>query len=429
MAYEINIHVDKSGKLETDQFPLELSVYRESKRVKLLFDVDAEIDSTYHYLKFTHKNATYLYRVHNNEFEIPKAITAYEGRWEMSFVACDEVANSDSTITANYIYASEPVVADVLKGNLGIIHTSEEFTLLSQLVEGTFDHFEIPNGCTYITSYFLSQASNEFSVNVPYTVVTIEDHAFYESGCTRIDFEEGSQLASLEDYALYRIPNLEDINFPASLSRWGNYNLSGCGKTTLINLILRFYDPQEGMIKINGLDAKTIAKEELRNHFTMVLQDTWIFSGTIYENIALGNKETNLEKVIEAAKLANCYDFIMKLPEGFNTKVSASSGLSQGEKQLICIARTFLNLKEVVILDEATSNVDARTELLVASAFDRIISNRTSIVIAHRLFTIKNSDFIIVMDEGKIVEVGTHDELLLKEGHYFNLYNAQYKED
>ena len=204
---------------------------------------------------------------------------------------------------------------------------------------------------------------------------------------------------------------------------------SGCGKTTLINLVLRFYDPQEGMIKINGLDAKTITKEELRNHFTMVLQDTWIFSGTIYENIAFGNKEANLDKVIEAAKLANCYDFIMKLPEGFNTKVSASSGLSQGEKQLICIARTFLNLKEVVILDEATSNVDARTELLVASAFDRIISNRTSIVIAHRLFTIKNSDFIIVMDEGKIVEVGTHDELLAKEGHYFNLYNAQYKED
>ena len=113
MAYEINVHVDKSGKLEADQFPLELSVYRESKRVKLLFQVDQEIDSTYHYLKFTHKNATYLYRVHNNEFEIPKAITAYEGRWEMSFVACDEVANSDSTITANYIYASEPVVADV----------------------------------------------------------------------------------------------------------------------------------------------------------------------------------------------------------------------------------------------------------------------------------------------------------------------------
>ena len=229
MAFEITINVKQNGKLEVSEDPFEISVYRESRRVKILFVVDSEIDSDYHYLKFTHKNATYLYRVHNNEFEIPKAITAYEGAWEVSFIACDEVANSDSTITANYIYASEPIVADVLKGNLGIIHTSEEFTLLSQLVEGTFDHFEIPNGCTYITSYFLSQASNEFAVSVPYTVVTIEDHAFYESGCTRIDFEEGSQLASLEDYALYRIPNLEDINFPSSLSRWGNYNLSGCG--------------------------------------------------------------------------------------------------------------------------------------------------------------------------------------------------------
>ena len=228
MAYEINVHVNKNGKLETE-FPLELSVYRESKRVKLLFEVDSEIDSTYHYLKFTHARMTYLYRVHNNEFEIPKAITAYEGRWEMSFIACDEVANSDSTITAEYIYASEPVVADVVKGNLGILHTSEEFALLSQLVEGRFDHFEIPEGCTYVTSYFLSQASNEFTVTVPYTITTIKDHAFYESGCTHIEFEPGSRLATLENNALYRIENLGDINFPASLSSWGQYNLSGCG--------------------------------------------------------------------------------------------------------------------------------------------------------------------------------------------------------
>ncbi len=229
MAYEINIEVKKNGKLELDVDPFEISVYRESKRVKLLFEVDSEIDSTYHYLKFTHKNATYLYRVHNNEFEIPKAITAYEGAWEMSFIACDEVANSDSTITANYIYASEPVVATVLKGNLGTIHTSEEFTLLSQLVEGTFDHFEIPEGVNFITTNFLAEAPNEFTVSIPYTVTTIKQHAFYQSGCTHIEFEEGSRLASLEAYALYRIENLDDINFPSSLSTWGQYNLSGCG--------------------------------------------------------------------------------------------------------------------------------------------------------------------------------------------------------
>ena len=229
MAHEINIHVSKNGKLEADQSPLELSVYRESKRVKLLFEVDQEVDSTYHYLKFTHANATYLYRVHDNQFEIPKAITAYEGRWEVSFVACDEVANSDSTITANYIYASEPIVADVLKGNLGIIHTSEEFTLLSNLVKGTFDRFEIPSGVTYITSNFLAMAENQFEVVVPYTVRQIKKYAFYDSGCSKIEFESGSQLTTLDDYALYRIANLGNIKFPKSLSSWGKYNLGSCG--------------------------------------------------------------------------------------------------------------------------------------------------------------------------------------------------------
>ena len=229
MAYEINIHVNKNGKLETEELPLSISVYRESKRVKLLFEVDEEIDSTYHYIKLTHAKVAYLYRVHDNEFEIPKAVTAYEGRWEISFVACDEVANSDSTITANYIYASEPIVADVTRGNLGIIHTSEEFKLLSQLVEGTFDHFEIPNGVTYITENFLSDATNSFEVYVPSTVTTIKSHAFYQSGCTHIEFEPGSALATLEANALYRIESLDDITFPASLSSWGNYNLSYCG--------------------------------------------------------------------------------------------------------------------------------------------------------------------------------------------------------
>ena len=228
MAFEITVTVKRNGKLEVSEDPFEISVYRESKRVKLLFDVDDEIDSTYHYLKFTHKNATYLYRVHNNIFEIPKAITAYEGAWEMSFIACDEVANSDSTITANYIYASEPVVATVVKGNLGIIHTSEEFTLLSQLVEGTFDRFEIPSGVTYTTSYLLAEASNQFTVFIPYTVTTIRHHSFYLSGCTSIEFEEGSQLTTLEDNALYRVEGLGNIKFPRSLTTWGKYALSRC---------------------------------------------------------------------------------------------------------------------------------------------------------------------------------------------------------
>lgn len=229
MAYEISIRVTKSGELESSQSPLRLSVYRESKRVKLRFQVDPEIDSAYHYLKLTHAKVAYLYRVHDNEFEIPKAVTAYEGRWEISFIACDEPANSDSTITANYIYASEPITADVAKGNLGIIRTSEESKLLSELAEGTFERFEIPSGVEYIATNFLAMAENQFEVAVPYTVRQIKKYAFYESGCTAIKFEQGSELATLEDYALYRIANLGSIRFPNSLSSWGRYNLSGCG--------------------------------------------------------------------------------------------------------------------------------------------------------------------------------------------------------
>lgn len=223
---------------------------------------------------------------------------------------------------------------------------------------------------------------------------------------------------------------LKNLNFSINKNqKVAIVGASGCGKTTIINLLLKFYDYDKGKILINGIDLKSIDKDELRNHFTMVLQDTWIFSGTILENIKVGNKNASKEEVIKACKEANCYDFIKQLPDGFNTKISANSGLSQGQKQLICIARAFLNLKEFVILDEATSNVDARTELLISNAFNRITSDRTSIVIAHRLFTIKHSDFIIVMDKGNIVEIGNHAELLAKKGYYFDLYNAQYKEE
>lgn len=229
MAFEINVNVNKNGKLQTDKRTLELSVYRESRRVKLKFNIDEEIDSEYHYLKFTHHKISYLYRVHNNEFEIPKAITAYEGRWELSFICCDSTANSDNTITSDYIYASEPITATVLKGNLGATQTSEEAVLLKGLAEGTFDRFEIPGGTTTITSYFLASGKNAFTLFIPYTVQTISDHILYESGCTKIIFEEGSQLISLADNAIYRIEHLGDITFPRSLSTWGKYNLSGCG--------------------------------------------------------------------------------------------------------------------------------------------------------------------------------------------------------
>lgn len=201
---------------------------------------------------------------------------------------------------------------------------------------------------------------------------------------------------------------------------------TGCGKTTIINLLLRFYDPSQGSISFDNLNTKDILKESLRSSFGMVLQDTWIFSGTVRENIIYGKKDASEEEIIEATKKANCYDFIMRLPNGFDTYIDDYSGLSVGQKQLISIARVMLVNPKIMILDEATSNIDTRTEMKISSAFNILMEGKTSFVIAHRLSTIIHSDLILVMKDGEIIEQGKHDELLAKHGFYYDLYNAQY---
>lgn len=201
---------------------------------------------------------------------------------------------------------------------------------------------------------------------------------------------------------------------------------TGCGKTTIINLLLRFYDPSQGSISFDNLNTKDILKESLRNSFGMVLQDTWIFSGTVRENIIYGKKDASEEEIIEATKKANCYDFIMRLPNGFDTYIDDYSGLSVGQKQLISIARVMLVNPKIMILDEATSNIDTRTEMKISAAFNILMEGKTSFVIAHRLSTIVHSDLILVMKDGEIIEQGKHDELLAKHGFYYDLYNAQY---
>lgn len=201
---------------------------------------------------------------------------------------------------------------------------------------------------------------------------------------------------------------------------------TGCGKTTIINLLLRFYNPSQGNINFDNLNTKDILKESLRNSFGMVLQDTWIFSGTVRENIIYGKKDASEEEIIEATKKANCYDFIMRLPNGFDTYIDDYSGLSVGQKQLISIARVMLVNPKIMILDEATSNIDTRTEMKISAAFNILMEGKTSFVIAHRLSTIVHSDLILVMKDGEIIEQGKHDELLAKHGFYYDLYNAQY---
>lgn len=204
---------------------------------------------------------------------------------------------------------------------------------------------------------------------------------------------------------------------------------TGAGKSTLINLLQRFYDVKGGSIKLNGVDIRDVTREELRSHFAMVLQDTWLFNGTILENIQYGNEEANesKEKVFEAAAAAHVDDFVRKLPHGYETILNEeASNISQGQRQLLTIARAFYADPEILILDEATSSVDTRTEVLIQKAMAKLLKGRTSFVVAHRLSTIRDADKIIVMDQGDVIETGNHDELMAKNGFYANLYNAQF---
>lgn len=203
---------------------------------------------------------------------------------------------------------------------------------------------------------------------------------------------------------------------------------TGCGKTTMINLLMRFYDVDAGKICVSGTDIRDISRISLRRSYGMVLQDTWLKSGTIYENIAYGRPDATKEQVIEAAKAAHSHSFIKRLPDGYDTVISEDGGnISQGQKQLLCIARVMLCLPPMLILDEATSSIDTRTELQVQEAFDKLMQGRTSFVVAHRLSTIRNASLILVMKDGKIIEQGRHEELLEKKGFYYNLYNSQFQ--
>ena len=202
---------------------------------------------------------------------------------------------------------------------------------------------------------------------------------------------------------------------------------TGCGKTTFINLLMRFYDPQDGQIKLDGVDTMDMDRGTLRRCVGMVLQDTWLRSGTIRDNIAMGKPEATMEEVVAAAKAANAHSFIRRLPKGYDTVISEAGGnLSQGQKQLLCIARVMLCLPPMLFLDEATSSIDTRTEIRIQKAFDTMMKGRTSFIVAHRLSTIQEADMILVMRDGQIVEKGTHETLLAQKGFYATLYESQF---
>lgn len=202
---------------------------------------------------------------------------------------------------------------------------------------------------------------------------------------------------------------------------------TGCGKTTFINLLMRFYETDSGKISIDGVDIKSLSRDNLRRQFGMVLQESWLFCGTIMENLRYGNENATDEEIISAAKAAYAHSFIRRMPDGYNTVISEGGGnLSQGQKQLLCIARAMLTNPAILILDEATSSIDTLTEIRVQKAFAKMMKGKTSFVVAHRLSTIKESDVILVMKDGNIIEQGNHEELLKKGGFYSTLYNSQF---
>lgn len=202
---------------------------------------------------------------------------------------------------------------------------------------------------------------------------------------------------------------------------------TGCGKSTVINLLMRFYDVDAGSIAVDGYDIREITRKSLRDNYKMVLQETWLKSGTIKENIAYGKPDATDEEIVEAAKQSHAHSFIKRLPEGYDTMITENGGnLSQGQKQLLCITRVMLKLPPMLILDEATSSIDTRTEIRIQRAFAKMMKGRTSFVVAHRLSTIKESDVILVMRDGHIIEQGSHEELLAKGGFYSTLYNSQF---
>ena len=202
---------------------------------------------------------------------------------------------------------------------------------------------------------------------------------------------------------------------------------TGCGKSTVINLLMRFYDADSGCIKVSGENIRDITRESLRRNYGMVLQETWLKHGTIKENISYGKPDATEEEIIEAAKLTHAHSFIKRMPDGYDTVIGEDGGnLSQGQKQLLCITRVILSLPPMLILDEATSSIDTRTEIRIQKTFQKMMKGRTSFIVAHRLSTIKEADVILVMKAGKIIEQGTHEELLKKGGFYYELYNSQF---
>lgn len=331
------------------------------------------------------------------------------------------ITNPATRFVNNLVYAGVGVTGAffAIQGNLSVgmlscfLSYANQYTKPFNEISGVIT--ELQNALACAERVFALMEEEEEVEQIP--VKAEIDEATGAVEIKQVDFSYVKEQSLIEDLNLSVKPG----------QRIAIVGPTGCGKTTIINLLMRFYDVNAGSISIDGIDIRDLSRENLRSQYGMVLQETWLKNGTVLDNILFGNKEATREEAIEAAKLSHAHSFIKRLPKGYDTILQENGeNLSQGQRQLLCITRVFLCKPKILILDEATSSIDTRTEIRIQRAFAKLMEGRTSFIVAHRLSTIQNADIILVMKDGKIIEQGNHDTLLAKKGFYADLYESQF---
>lgn len=341
--------------------------------------------------------------------------------WSLKATFFSSITNPATRFVNSLVYASVGI-AGAFAAVKGLLSVGQLASFLSYANQYTKPFNEISGVVTELQNA-LASAARVFELideepQVPEEPdAAVLSNAKGEISLEHVYFSYNPEVALIEDMNLNVRPG----------QRVAIVGPTGCGKSTVINLLMRFYDVNSGSIRVDGTDVRHLTRQSLRTSYGMVLQETWLKSGTIRENIAYGKPDANEEEIILAAKESHAHSFIRRMPEGYDTVISEDGGnLSQGQKQLLCIARVMLCLPPMLILDEATSSIDTRTEIKIQKAFGKMMEGRTSFIVAHRLSTIKEADVILVMRDGHIIEQGTHESLLSQNGFYAQLYNSQF---
>ena len=342
-------------------------------------------------------------------------------KYSLRAIFFSSITNPSTRFVNSLVYATVGVVG-AFTAIAGGISVGQLSSLLSYANQYTKPFNEISGGITELQNALACAGR---------VIELIEEDAEVPDAEDAVDLEHANGKVELSHVYFSYVPEqklIEDFNLSVKPGqRVAIVGPTGCGKTTLINLLMRFYDVNSGTIKVSDIPLQQLTRKSLRDNYGMVLQETWLRSGSIRDNIAMGKPDATDEEIIAAAKASHAHGFIKRLPEGYDTVIAEDGGnLSQGQKQLLCIARVMLCLPPMLILDEATSSIDTRTEIKIQNAFAKMMQGRTSFIVAHRLSTIREADIILVMKDGSIIEQGNHEELLEKNGFYAKLYNSQF---